>query len=137
MKRELKPDFERYMMALHCEEPDRVPQGDWHVDHRPKEAFLGREIKTLQDHVDFWHTAGYDYVTSSSGILEPVRAPEGMTTKGAAVHTEYGDKVSREWANTHEGMLTSWEKFEAYTWPSIDDFDLSKWQPSTGSSPRG
>ncbi len=98
---------------------------------------MGREIKTLQDHVDFWHTAGFDYVTSSSGILEPVRAPEGMTTKGDAVHTEYGDKVSREWANTHEGMLTSWEKFEKYPWPSVDDFDLSKWGAFDTMLPKG
>ncbi|MHB8908223.1 MAG: cobalamin-dependent protein [Syntrophales bacterium] len=137
MKRELRPDFERYMKALHCEEPDRVPQGDWHVDHRPKEAFMGRAIMTLQDHIDFWHAAGFDYVTSSSGILEPVRAPEGMTTKGEAVHTEYGDKVSREWAQTHEGMLSSWEAFERYRWPSVDDFDLSKWDTFDRNLPKG
>ncbi|MDO9228685.1 MAG: cobalamin-dependent protein [Syntrophales bacterium] len=137
MNRELKPDFERYLKALHCEEPDRVPQGDWHVDQRPKESFMGKPIKTLQDHVDFWYTAGYDYVTASSGILEPVRAPEGMMTKGEGVHTEYGDKVSREWANTHEGVLTNWEKFEKYRWPAIDDFDLSKWDAFDRILPKG
>lgn len=137
MKGELKPDFERYLKALHCEEPDRVPQGDWHVDHQPKEAFLGRSIKTLQDQVDFWYAAGFDFATSSSGILEPVRAPEGMTTKGEAVHTEYGDKVPREWAHEHEGMLTSWEKFEKYKWPTADDFDLSKWGTLDRILPKG
>ncbi len=137
MKRELKPDFERYLKALHCEEPDRVPQGDWHVDHQPKEAFLGKSIKTLQDHVDFWYAAGFDFVTSSSGILEPVRAPEGMTTKGEAVHTEYGDKVPREWAHEHEGMISSWEKFEKYKWPTADDFDLSKWETFDRILPKG
>ena len=137
MKRELKPNFERYMIALHCEEPDRVPQGDWHVDQRPKEAFMGRPVKTLQDHVDFWYNAGFDYVTASSGILEPVRAPEGMMTKGEGVHTEYGDKVSREWANTHEGVLTNWEKFEKFRWPAIDDFDLSKWDAFDKILPKG
>jgi uroporphyrinogen decarboxylase len=115
------------MTALRCEEPDRVPLGDWHVDHLPKEGFLGRKIVTLQDQVDFWYAAGFDFVTSSSGILEPVRAPEGMTTKGEAVHTEYGDRVSREWAHEHEGVITSWEQFEKYPWPSVDGFDLSKW----------
>ena len=95
MAREPKPDFERYMTTLHCEEPDRVPLGDWHVDGLPKESFMGRKIVTLEDQVDFWYTAGFDFVTSSSGILEPVRAPEGMTTKGDAVHTEYGDRISR------------------------------------------
>lgn len=137
MSRELKPDFERYLKTLHCEEPDRVPQGDWHVDQRPKEAFMGRPIKTLQDQVDFWYTAGYDYMTASSGILEPVRAPEGMTTKGEGVHTEYGDKVSREWAHTHEGVLTSWEKFDKYKWPTIDDLDLSKWDVYDKILPKG
>jgi hypothetical protein len=137
MKRELKPDFERYLKALHCEEPDRVPQGDWHVDHQPKEAFMGKSIKTLQDHVDFWHAAGFDFVTASSGILEPVRAPEGMTTKGEAVHTEYGDKVPREWAHEHEGMISTWEKFEKYKWPTADDFDLSKWGAFDRILPKG
>ncbi len=137
MKRELKPDFERYLKALHCEEPDRVPQGDWHVDQRPKEALMGRPVKTLQDQVDFWYRAGFDYMTASSGILEPVRAPEGMTTKGDGVHTEYGDKVSREWALTHEGMLTSWEKFETYKWPTVDDLDLSKWDVFDRILPKG
>ncbi len=137
MNRELKPDFERYLKALHCEEPDRVPQGDWHVDQRPKEAFMGRPVKTLQDQVDFWYRAGFDYMTASSGILEPVRAPEGMTTKGDGVHTEYGDKVSREWALTHEGMLTSWEKFETYKWPTVDDLDLSKWDVFDRILPKG
>jgi len=137
MHRELKPDFERYLKTLHCEEPDRVPQGDWHVDQRPKEAFMGRPIKTLQDQVDFWYTAGFDYMTASSGILEPVRAPEGMTTKGEGVHTEYGDKVSREWAHTHEGVLTSWEKFETYKWPTVDDLDLSKWDVFDKILPKG
>jgi methanogenic corrinoid protein MtbC1 len=137
MKRERKPNFERYMIALHCEEPDRVPQGDWHVDQRPKESFMGKPVKTLQDHVDFWHNAGFDYVTSSSGILEPVCAPEGMTVKGEGVHTEYGDRVSREWAHTHEGVLTNWEKFENYKWPRVDDFDFSKWDAFDKMLPQG
>ncbi|MDX9823276.1 MAG: uroporphyrinogen decarboxylase family protein, partial [Syntrophales bacterium] len=137
MKRKLKPNFERYMTALHCEEPDRVPLGDWHVDQRPKDAFMGRTVKTLQDHVDFWYTAGFDFIASSSGILEPVKAPEGMTVKGEGVHTEYGDKVSREWAHTHEGVLTTWEKFEKYEWPTVDDFDLSKWGVFDKILPKG
>ena len=127
MKIEPRPDFERYMKALHCEEPDRVPLGDWHVDQRPKEAFMGRKLVTLKDHVDFWYAAGFDFVATSSGILEPVRAPEGITVKGDSVHTEYGDRVSREWAVEHEGVITNWEQFEKYPWPSVDDFDLSKW----------
>ena len=137
MAREPKPDFERYMTALNCEEPDRVPLGDWHVDQLPKENFMGKKIATLQDQVDFWYTAGFDYLTASSGILEPVRAPEGMTTKGDAVHTEYGDRKSREWAQEHEGVITSLEQYEKYPWPSVDDFDLSQWDFFDNNLPKG
>jgi uroporphyrinogen decarboxylase len=137
MAREPKPDFERYMTALHCEEPDRVPLGEWHVDGLPMENYLGRKVATLKDQIDFWYTAGFDYITTSSGILEPVRAPEGMTIKGDAVHTEYGNGREREWAHEHEGVITNWETFEKYTWPSADDFDLSKWDALDKMLPSG
>ena len=137
MAREPKPDFERYMTALHCEEPDRVPLGDWHVDALPKAKFLGRKVKSLQDQMDFWYAAGFDYITYSAGILEPVRAPEGMTVKGEAVHTEYGDGREREWAHEHEGAITNWEQFEAYAWPTADDFDYAAWGTFDKALPAG
>lgn len=138
MAREPKPDFARFMTALNCEEPDRVPLGDWHVDQLPKEGYMGKKIVTSQDQVDFWYTAGFDYITSSSGILEPVRAPEGMTVKGDSVHTEYGEgHTEREWAHEHEGTITNWEEYEKYPWPSVDDFDLSKWDVFDNILPSG
>ncbi|MCP5048487.1 MAG: hypothetical protein GY940_15060, partial [bacterium] len=137
MAREPKPDFERYMTALNCQEPDRVPLGDWHVDQLPMENFMGKKINSLQDQIDFWYTAGFDYMTTSSGILEPVRAPEGMTVKGEALETEYDQGREREWALEHDGVITSWEAFEKYPWPSADDFDLSKWDTLDKTLPEG
>jgi corrinoid protein of di/trimethylamine methyltransferase len=137
MAREPKPDFERYMTALNCQEPDRVPLGEWHVDAMPMESFLGRKIKTLQDEIEFWYSAGFDYVTTSSGILEPVRAPEGMTIKGDTVHTEYEEERQREWAIEGQGIITDWKSFEAYPWPSADDFDLSNWDELDKTLPNG
>jgi hypothetical protein len=52
MAREPKPDFERYMTALHCQEPGRVPLGDWHVNQLPIENFMGKTITSLQDQID-------------------------------------------------------------------------------------
>ena len=137
MARDSKPDFERYMTTLHCQEPDRVPLGDWHVDQLPMENLLGKKITSLQDQIDFWYTAGFDYMTTSSGILEPVRAPEGMTVKGEAVQTKYEQVREREWALEHDGVITSWEAFEKYPWPSVDDFDLSKWDTLDKTLPQG
>ena len=137
MAREPKPDFERYMTALNCEEPDRVPLGEWHVDPLPMQNYLGRKIVTLKDQIEFWHTAGFDYITTSSGLLEPVRAPEGMTIKGEAIQTQYDEKREREWALEGEGIITNWEKFEKYPWPSADQFDLSKWDELDKTLPEG
>ncbi|MCP4625276.1 MAG: hypothetical protein GY850_17405 [bacterium] len=137
MAREPQPDFDRYMTALNCEEPDRVPLGEWHVDRLPMESYLGRKIVSLQDEIDFWYSAGFDYMTTSSGILEPVRAPEGMTVKGEAVQTEYEEAREREWAIEHDGVITSWEAYEKYPWPSADDFDLSKWAVLDETLPAG
>jgi corrinoid protein of di/trimethylamine methyltransferase len=122
-----KPDFERYLTALACKEPDRVPLGDFVIDQLPKENFLGRKLVTLEDHVDLWHAAGFDYITAYSGIREPELIPKVMTVEGEGVHTEYGEKVSRKWALEHEGVITNWEQFERFPWPSIDKIDLSKW----------
>ena len=133
---ERKPDFERYMTALHCEEPDRVPLGDWHVDTLSKEGFLGKKVETLADQLEFWRAAGFDYVTSSSGILEPVQAPEGMTIEGDEVRTQYGTR-KREWAHEHDGTITNWEQFEKYPFPTADEFDLSKWDFFDKNLPSG
>ena len=45
MGRTLTPDFERYMTALRCKEPDRVPLGDFVIDQLPKESFLGKKLE--------------------------------------------------------------------------------------------
>jgi uroporphyrinogen decarboxylase len=125
MGKENRPNFERYMTALNCEEPDRVPLGEWHVDQLAKEGFLGRKIESLKDEVEFWGKAGFDYVSAASGILESTQAPDRMT--GDEMQTKYGDKVKRSWAREHEGVITNWEQFEKFSWPSPDDSDLSKW----------
>ena len=95
------------------------------MDKLAKEGFLGRKIETPKDEVEFWEKAGFDYVSSATGILESTRAPNRMT--GDEIQTKYGDRVKREWAREHEGVITNWEQFEKFSWPSTDDFDLSKW----------
>jgi hypothetical protein len=52
MASEPKPDFERYMTTLHCQEPDRVPLGDWHVEMKNtivalEEAGLRNSVKII------------------------------------------------------------------------------------------
>ena len=121
-----KPDFERYMTALNCQEPDRVPLGDFYMDPFAKERFLGRKLVTLEDEVEFWTTAGFDYITSPAGVIEVFGTKLGA--KSGITKTDEGEETTRDWANEHEGIITTWEQFEKFQWPSIDEFDFSKWE---------
>ena len=120
-----KPDFERYMTALHCEEPERVPLGDFGVDQLLQDSFMGKKVVTPEDKVEFYRAAGFDYVTALAGLYEVFASV--VRSKEAVARTSVGKDRTRQWANEHEGIITSWEQFEKFQWPSVDDFNFSKW----------
>ena len=73
------PDFNRIRKTLLLQgEPDRVPIMESHIDRDVKKAFLGRPARDLEDDVEFWMTAGYDYVPLGIGMRSSVRASTGM-----------------------------------------------------------
>jgi len=131
------PDFERYLTTLYCQEPDRVPLGDWSVDQILMEQFMGKPVVTLQDQVDFRLNAGFDFIPGLSGIFELFGAVGGIATKGEAAKTSTGEERTRHWANEHEGAITNWEQFEKYSWPSADDFNMSAWETFDEILPQG
>lgn len=127
MSKRNQPDFERYLIALHCEEPDRVPLGDWGVSQLLKNQYMGKQVNGLQDEVEFSQSAGFDFVAAKSGIFELFGASGGIGSRQDLAQSVSGDMVTRHWANEHEGVITNWEQFEKFHWPSVDDFDLSTW----------
>lgn len=65
---DLDPDFDRLRTTLLVSgEPDRVPTVELLVDREIKEAFLGRPLQSIQDDVEFWYRAGYDYIHIRAG----------------------------------------------------------------------
>lgn len=135
MKKEICPDFERYVTALRCQEPDRVPLGEWEIHQDAKEGFLGKKIETLSDEIEFWLQAGFDYIPARSGIMDSPQGPQRIS--GQPTETEYGKKSSRKWAMEHDGIIKNWEEFDNFKWPSSDDFDLSKWSIFDKYLPKG
>ncbi|MGQ9731008.1 MAG: uroporphyrinogen decarboxylase family protein [Candidatus Zipacnadales bacterium] len=124
----LENDFRRVRTSLMLEgKPDRVPLCELHVDREVKEAFLGRPIRSAQDEIDFWITAGYDFVPLSAGLLEVGGVLSGEATlRKTHEYTVYGDR-RREvtWAAEGEGVITTREQFEAFPWPNPDDISLT------------
>ena len=120
-----QPDFERYLTALHCEEPDRVPLGDWGVSQLLKDQFIGKQGSSFQDQIEFSRIAGFDFVAAKSGIFDLFGTPQGIGARKDETRNIDGNVVTRYWANEHAGVITNWAQFEKFPWPSVDDFDLS------------
>jgi len=128
---EPSPNWERLRAALMLDgQPDRVPLVELIVDQSVKAAFLGRPIATPADEVDFWYQAGYDYVSLCPGynvIAAGWEPKDGW--RHSQVASAYGSGVQDVgWGNEGAGLITTWDDFERYPWPTVDDTDWSFFQ---------
>lgn len=127
------PDFGRLRKAVLLQgEPDRVPLVEAGIEREIKEAFLGRPVLTLADEVEFWATAGYDYVPITVG-LRRMFWPGFATTESSArlqgeltrtVRARYGvsgGDRDRAWAQEGRGVIATKADLEAFPWPSVDE----------------
>ena len=127
---ELDPDFERLRKTLLLEgEPDRVPNAELHIDWQIKEAFLGRPIETVQDDVDFWYQAGYDYIYLRANY-EYRMVGDGKADED---HIYAGDMQVTEWVEDKKSLISSWEDYQAYPWPDPEAIDYSNLDACAGA----
>jgi uroporphyrinogen decarboxylase len=146
------PDFERFKKAVMCRgEPDRVPLGEAGIDIDVKEAFLKRPIRTLEDEVEFWYEAGYDYVPLPVGMRimfrmgfsSDVKPELGEAVSGLLRVKRYGYGVikrqerQRNWAESLKGIVTNDSEFESFPWPDVHDFNYSRVERIADILPKG
>jgi len=116
-----KPDFQRFLTAITGATPDRVPAVEIWVDTEIKELFLNRSISTPCDEVDFWVSAGYDYVVvSTKGQHIPDKISQEILTHQQGPRTH-----EHRWAMSGQGAVTTWAAFEAYPWITAAEVDYS------------
>jgi uroporphyrinogen decarboxylase len=116
---ERKPDanFGRLKKALICEIPDRVPLLELGIDEEVKCAFLNKEISSLKEEVEFWLSAGYDYVPLWGINITPRKVEFISSHK-----TTYKEEMQeRGFVDENRGVITNFEEFEKYPWPEIED----------------
>lgn len=130
------PDFERFCTALRRQEPDRVPLAELHVDREVKEAVLGRPIRGVEDEVEFWHRAGYDYVPLSYGLKVGEVVSEAQL-RTSTIQTLYGAGHEVEWADEGAGIITNEAEFEAFPWDDLRKLDLSALEGAQACLPPG
>jgi len=69
---ERNPNFENLRRTLLRQGlPDYIPLVEFSVDRDVKAAFLGRQIQSLRDEVEFWVKAGYDFASSRHSQPDP------------------------------------------------------------------
>ncbi len=117
----LDPDFSRLEAALRREEADRVPQFEAEIAIPIQESFLGREIASAEDEIEFYVRAGYDFVP----VLPPFFTPRLMRTAADADGTMAESDRERAWLTESEGIIKTIADVEKFPWPDPDQVDFS------------
>lgn len=84
----------------------------------------------LDNFIEFWHRMGYDFVRFEEAL--PLYKTYVITKDTGA------DKAKdRIWVDLHQGAIMSWDDFEKYSWPKIEDMDFFKFEYINQRLPEG
>jgi uroporphyrinogen decarboxylase len=120
-------NFERLCSTLMNQKADAVPLIELGIDSSIKEKILQRpfNIHSIEDEIDFMRKTGYDFIK-----IQPTLALnlDRQTTK-KNIQSEFQNSApDRAWSAEHQGIITCWEDFETYPWPSLQDIDYTKFE---------
>ncbi len=133
---EFKPDIQRLLAAIRHEEPDCVPLADFQADEPLMDRFMGRPVRTVEDHVAFQAAAGFDFIY--------LRA--NYEYHGASPVCATGTPQSWEYSRTHTveseshgqgGPIQTFADLETYPWPDPQTVDVSHFARASAALPLG
>ena len=120
------PDFARVLTALHRGQPDRVPVAEVWVDPEVKDAFLGRPVLTLQDEVEFWVQAGFDFIAIDTDLYAaPVIQDRLVRPLENTAHMYAGARHDRGWVGSAAAVIRDGSDIDRFAWPQASEVDLS------------
>ncbi|NOZ27481.1 MAG: hypothetical protein GXP39_05430 [Chloroflexi bacterium] len=141
-----KPDARRFIDALMGRaHPSKPPLVEYLVDEvvmRPIVTnLLGRtwvdpdgsreaERAYLDNFIEFWYRMGYDFVRFERNMGFEV----GQVL---AADPAPGSTKQRAWVDQHHGLIRTWEDFERYPWPRIEEVDFSPYEYLNDHLPEG
>jgi len=108
-----------------------VPAGTG-TSHEVHRSVPSRESQKayLDTFIEFWLRMGYDFV----------RFEQDMGFKESHLEiadTAPGSVKQRAWADQHTGAIASWEDFERYQWPKVEEFDFFPFEYVSSHLPEG
>ncbi len=132
------PNFDRVLAALNRQQPDRVPPAEIWVDPEVRQAFLDRPLRSLQDEVDFWVNAGFDFVALDNDLWATPQIQGALTRPiGDAAHIYAVGREERGWVAEQAGIVVSWADVERFPWPRAEDLDYSPLEQIAAFLPPG
>lgn len=128
-----QPNFERLRATLLNGRADAVPLIELGIHPKIKASILGRPVAGPVDDIAFMKSMGYDFVK-----LQPQYEfeKERQARRGGNPQRDAAG-VDRAWASEHEGVVTSWEQFEAYDWPRARDVSYRNFETAAANLPDG
>jgi len=95
---------------------------------------MGEDLESqkayLENFIEFWYRMGYDFVRFEAPLPFP-------RTTVAAKDTGADPSKDRLWVDLHEGVITSWDDFERYPWPEVEDMDFFQFEYINDHLPEG
>ncbi|MCL5674752.1 MAG: hypothetical protein M1501_03285 [Candidatus Omnitrophica bacterium] len=156
MERMLKkpePDINEFKnIILGKKTSSKVHFGELHFDREVIEYItkntLGREwvepvpddIKSretyLRNFIECWYRLGFDFVRQSSDFRFGANLHFAAKTRSGKNTADLSTK-ERQWVEEGRGVISSWEDFEKYSWPSADKLDLWSFEFVSKNLPPG
>ncbi len=92
----------------------------------------GRESQRrhLDNFIEFWLRMGYDFVRFEQGLPFPIK-------QILAPDTAPDSSKQRAWSEEHAGSIQTWDDFERYPWPKIEDMDFFSFDYINANLPEG
>ena len=88
------------------------------------------QSKYLDNFIEFWYRMGYDFVRFEQSLPLPEH-------KLVIADAAPASLKEREWADEHNGAILSWEDFENYPWPKVEEFDFFPFEYLSTHLPEG
>jgi uroporphyrinogen decarboxylase len=135
-----KPDFTRLRTALMGGRPDAVPLCELYHDLEIRDRYMGTEVNTTRDIIEFYAEAGYDFIPVNVPVEgRPLLSEAEEADVTRADRAERAAMTERTYAESDNEsiVITNRDEFESYNWPDPDAIDLSYFDQLPDLFPEG
>jgi uroporphyrinogen decarboxylase len=125
-----KPDLESFLSTLKRNKSKKIPIAELGIHPYIKEKFIGRKILSIKDEIDFWSSAGYDYIKIQPDVHFVKNKEEYKRYYTLNKHS-----FNRSWSSEVDGIINDDIDFEKYLFPEKNTVSYKKFELAAKSLP--